>query len=278
MLDGADPTHGGRWASKCRDSPVKVVAWNLGHQVRQKQNLGNLGELFAALDADVLLLNEFVDGPSRGPFRDSLRSAGYPHQLVSFTPGVHNQIFAAARQSFSLGDIAPPSFDGSAISNFLHIRFDHTAIELVGLRVPAYETSAERHAYRPQLLEIMERASVRPIAFAGDINENPFRKIPNAPEVRFAGCDSYRVTNPAGDWSYMSANGKTNSRIDHVLFTDMLTVTDPVYVQEFDGRLLAAAHSLLPISDHAALTFTVEVSPPLTGSRLLGQAIHVGGK
>jgi hypothetical protein len=202
----------------------------------------------------------FVDGPSRGPFRDSLRSAGYPHRLVSFTPAVHNQIFAAARQSFSLGDIAPPSFDGSAISNFLHIRFDDTAIELVGLRVPAYETSAERVAYRPPLFEIMQRASTRPIAFAGDINEDPFRRILDVPEVRFAGCDSYRVANPAGDWSYMSANGKTNSRIDHVLYTEMLTVSDPAYVREFDGRLLASAHSLGPISDHAALTFTVELS------------------
>jgi hypothetical protein len=196
-----------------------------------------------------------------GEFRESLRSAGYLHQLVSLAPSVQNQIFAAARQPIFIGDVKAPTFDDAATSNFLHIRFEDTAIELVGLRVPAYVTAAERKAYRPRLLEIMRRASNRPIAFAGDINESPFLKLPDVREVRYVGCPSYRVPNPSGDWSYTSANGQMHGRIDHVLYTDRLSVTDPRYVRDCDGRLLAAAHSLRPISDHAALTFTVELSP-----------------
>ena len=238
---------------------MKVLAWNLGHQVREKKNLDGLADLFSSLNIDTLLLNEFVDGPSRDTFRTSLTLAGYRYQLVSETPARHNQVFAASRTSFSLGDIQPPTFDGSAISNFLHIQFDTVPIELVGLRVPAYAKAADRRAYREELLAIMRSASTRTIAFAGDLNEEPFAKslAPERLTMRFAGCSSYTVANPVGDWSYIGWDARWRTRIDHVLYTDAVRVSDPVYISSFGGRRLAGTNAERPVSDHAALVFTV---------------------
>lgn len=238
---------------------MKVLTWNLNHRIRQKAIPDGLGELFSGLNADVVLLNEFVDGPTRAPFRESLRSAGYGHQLVSSTPVRHNQVFAAARQPLSLGDLDPPSMDGSARSNFLHIRFEHTPVQLVGFRAPAYETATERRAYWAQLVVIMQQVSDRRIVFAGDINRNPFAGagMGDVPEVRFAECHAYTVANPAGEWSYINHAGTFKNRIDHVLHTQAISVEGATYVTDFNGRVLAGPGAMNPISDHAALTFTV---------------------
>ena len=238
---------------------MRVLAWNVNHRIREKAIPDDLAELFCSLHADVVLLNEFVDGPTRAPFRDSLRNLGYHHQLVSFTPARHNQVFAAARLPFSHGDLAPPAFDGSAVSNFLHLRFDDVEVELVGLRAPWYKTAADRRAYWEQLLAIMKQASARPILFAGDINRDLFAK--GRPEHRsgapFPEADSYRAPNPTGDWSYMNHDGSSTSRIDHVLHSGSVGVEDPTYVTEHHPWVLAGPRSVHPISDHAALTFTV---------------------
>jgi endonuclease/exonuclease/phosphatase family metal-dependent hydrolase len=158
------------------EGPLRVLAWNLGHRVNERVIPDAVPDVLARLDVDVALLNEFVDGPTRQPFREQLTVRGYVHQLVSFTPAKHNQVFAASRTPISLGDLAPPSMDGSAISNFLHLCVKGTDIEMVGLRVPAYETATERTEYRAELIETLLAAESRAIAFAGDFNEDPFTR------------------------------------------------------------------------------------------------------
>jgi len=185
---------------------MKIVSWNLNHRICEKHIPDNLVDLLVALDVDVVLLNEYVHGTSRTQFSDALTTAGFEHQLVSFTPARHNQVFAAAKKPFSLGDIAPPTFDGSAVSNLLHIKFDHTPIELVGLRVPAYEKAGDLTEYMRQLHDIMGTVAGRAIVFAGDINSDPFAKpgVRDALELDWSGCHGYRVPNPSGAWSYIN--------------------------------------------------------------------------
>ena len=126
---------------------MKILSWNLNNKRDPRVIPDGLGEMFARLDADVVFLNEFVDGPNRAPFLGSLAGAGYVHQMFSYATPNTNQVFAAARHPFKQGDIAPPTLDVWATSNFLHIQFWHTTLELVGLRVPAYKKAADRHAY-----------------------------------------------------------------------------------------------------------------------------------
>ena len=46
---------------------MKIVSWNLGHQTREAQIPAALVTSVEALAPDMLVLNEFVDGTSRGP-------------------------------------------------------------------------------------------------------------------------------------------------------------------------------------------------------------------
>ena len=153
-----------------------TIAWNLAHQIKVRPIPDDLVEVIPSLEAETVLFNEYVDDPSREPFKAAMREAGFRHQAVSATPARHNQIFAASKHAFDVGDLRPPQFDGSAISNFLHLKFRDFPFEMVGLRAPAYEKAADRKAYWAELGHIMESARDRAILFAGDINFDPFVK------------------------------------------------------------------------------------------------------
>jgi len=239
---------------------MKVISWNLNHRINEKAIPADIGEIFVGLGADTVLLNEFVDGESRGPFRESLKRAGYLHQAVSPTPARHNQVFAASRFAFLAGDIQPPQLDSSAMSNFLHIRFPDFPVELVGMRAPAYLKAAERNEYWTQLAAIMDGVKDRAILFTGDVNYNPFNKAKtpaDADHVCFHLCREYRIPNPKGDWSYISLSGTGRSRIDHVLHTNRVDVSNPEYITRLGDRVLAGARLETPITDHAVLRFEV---------------------
>lgn len=174
---------------------MKVIAWNLAHQIKKRPIPDYTVDIIQDLEADTVLFNEYVDDEIRDPFKAAMREAGYEWQAVSPTPAVHNQIYAASKFEFEVGDLQPPQFDGSAVSNFLHLKFADFPVEMVGLRAPAYEKTADRHAYWNELAGIMESVRDRPILFAGDVNYDPFKKSkqPNAKTVPFHLCDGYEI-------------------------------------------------------------------------------------
>jgi len=250
---------------------LKVISWNLNHRTIEKPIPADIVTLFSGLHANLILRNVFVDGRSRSGFRDSPTDAGYIFQMVSPTPAGHNQVFAASSSPFRLGDSRPPSFDGSATSNCLHIQFTTLPLELVGLRVPGYTLAADRRTYWAQLVAIMRGLKDRSIAFIGDINRDPFSKS-GSHEVRsipFADRDGYVIQNPIGGWSFINYNGAKHSRFDHVIHASALDVASVNYVAEVGGRVLAGPKSTTPISDHAALVLEIQLSdavPDLTES------------
>jgi len=235
-----------------------TLAWNLAHQVKARPIPDDFVDVILALEAETVLFNEYVDDPSREPFKAAMREAGFLHQAVSATPARHNQIFAASKHAFIVGDLQPPQFDGSAISNFLHLKFTDFPFEMVGLRAPAYEKAADRKAYWAELGQVMESAKDRAILFAGDINFDPFVKAKQEGATRcsFPFASGYQVPNPQGDWSYLAHSGK-GYKIDHVLHTPSVVVSEVEYLTHIGGRHLAGVKANAPISDHAALRFMI---------------------
>ncbi|MDF1738635.1 MAG: hypothetical protein P1U86_05710 [Verrucomicrobiales bacterium] len=187
-----------------------------------------------------------------------MREAGYEWQAVSPTPAVHNQIFTASRSPFKVGDLQTPQFDGSAISNFLHLKFDNFPVEMVGMRAPAYKKAADKHAYWAELADIMDSAKDRKILFAGDVNYGPFKKAkqPYTEKVPSHLCDGYEIPNPKGEWSFLYHNGN-GFKIDHVMHTPNVDVTNVEYIDWIRERFLAGEKLKMPISDHAVLRFDV---------------------
>ena len=74
---------------------MKVIAWNLAHQIKKRPIPDDMVEVIQDLEAYTVLFNEYVDDEIRKPFKDAMRDAGYKWQAISPTPAVHNQIFAA---------------------------------------------------------------------------------------------------------------------------------------------------------------------------------------
>jgi hypothetical protein len=61
--------------------------------------------LVDSMGMDVILLNEYVEQRPRPEFKDAVRDHGYRHQLVSFTPAVHNQVSPHAGSRSTKGDL-----------------------------------------------------------------------------------------------------------------------------------------------------------------------------
>lgn len=243
-------------------SQIRVAAWNVGHRITRKAIPVEMGEALIDLGVDVIFLTEFVDGAAdRDRLRDQLRTAGYHYFATSVALPRHNQIFAASRIPFEVGDVdAPTQPDSHAETNFLHLQFTGRDIELIGVRAPAYKTAAERRAYWSDLAEIMRIYDDRALVVAGDINFDPFKGASDyTAAVEFPGAEMYRATRPEGPWSFASLHDPSKtSCIDHVVHSPAVTVTDVEYRYTAGGVNLAGQNSPHK-GDHAVLTFTAEL-------------------
>lgn len=245
---------------------VRVLTWNVGHRAGTYPKLPEeVVKALRLLDADVVLLNEFYDDGrhDRQLFRNRLADIGYHYCDQSAAGPRHNRVFIASRLEFQIGDISAPDGPTShAATNFLHVRLKASQIQLIGLRRPSYR-GAERLVYWNKVSEILRSSGDRALAVAGDLNENLFKKASSsATSLRFPFAEMYSVPRPEGSWSYTNPAGTAQTPIDHVLHTDRIRIHDPRYHYGV-GRLSLAAPGPLKtasLSDHAPLTFSVELS------------------
>lgn len=239
---------------------MKIVAWNLNHRTIEKPIPPEALRFFTAIDADMVVLNEFVDGASRASFKEELSNIGYPNQQVSAKRGKQNQIFIASKVAISPGDLIPPQQDDAAITNFLHVIINDSGVEVVGIRAPAYKSFSERQSYWRELATTMQSASSRRIVFLGDVNYDPFQGIAaSVSEIRFDLASTYSIPNPQGDWSYISLDEKSRTRIDHAIVGERLKVIGAEYISTFNGITLAGGHDSGAITDHAVLALSLTI-------------------
>lgn len=237
---------------------MEILAWNLNHRTLEKIIPPEAIHFFKAKDADIISLNEFVDGSSRDTFKQQLSDLGYFHQLISPKRGKQNRVFVASKKAIRLGDLNPPQQDDASVTNFLHVVEEESGIEFVGFRAPAYKMYSERQTYWRELTTIMSNAGRRRIVFAGDINYDPFQGLAaSVTDIKFELSQSYYIPNPQGEWSYISLDEKARTRIDHAIVTAGLKTTEVRYLVNFQGILLAGGHNSNAVSDHAVLSFSV---------------------
>jgi hypothetical protein len=62
---------------------IHLAAWNLNHRTGRKSIPPAVLHAIAALDIDVLVLTEFVDGDHQRSFKESLQDIGFESLAVS---------------------------------------------------------------------------------------------------------------------------------------------------------------------------------------------------
>jgi len=228
---------------------VRILAWNVAHQTRESPFKPRFRDAISALAPDILVLNEYVHGATRSSFLDWLSVEGMSHHAVSTRFGKNNQILIASRWPVESGDLSGPSSDDDGgRSNFLHLFVPAIDIELVGLRVPAYESRRYLRAYWTRLVGVIATARERKIIFVGDFNADPDAAY-HVGAKQFADLRNvgWQLPVPAGDRSY-----KSGTRIDHVVASSRLPPVRATYVDTVEGiNLCGAAKNA--VSDHAPI-------------------------
>jgi hypothetical protein len=239
--------------------PVRVMAWNLGHQTRSVPIHPGFMGVVEGVAPDVLVLNEFVD-EDRADLRRDLRSIGLNHISSSRRHGRHNQVLVASRHAFSAGTLSGPSIAGGAgESNFLHASFD-IGLEVVGLRAPTY-VGAQRTEYWSRLSASIRTTKELPIVWIGDLNADPLNKRSfGGRYLAELASQGWEIPRADGQWSFYRG-----SRIDHALMPQCLHCISARYLTnsagvEFVGALDGYGRY---VSDHAALVLDLARKTPL---------------
>ena len=195
--------------------------------------------------SDLLIFNEFVDGPSREDFKRLLRAEGFEHQYATPSEGRQNQIFLASKNEFRLVCTVNRNPITPIASN--QCVFVCSEIKIYALRVPAYKkVSEKRIAWEYYLSEI---ASLDPHVIVGDFNVDPV-----AHEQTFLEriVELGYVHHAIDGASFWTNNGKPR-KLDH-LFSRGLTISSATYLAEHRGQPLVGKTRAFA-SDHCPIIF-----------------------
>lgn len=234
---------------------MRILAWNLNHRSLKKKIPAALPEGILSLGPDVVILTEYVEGPSHGGFCDCLKAGGLPVQFR--TPGgPDNQVLIASRTTASQGSLFPPINLSYAASNWLHVRLAEPLLEIVGVRVPLYKVAKDRHSYwdwfELAIPPLLTSASV----IIGDLNCDPQSSRGRGPKsLSRLAAQGWQLADPDGHGSYASHTGKT-SRLDHALLSPTLEITAAAYIQSANGFVFMKPGSC-PLSDHAPVVLDI---------------------
>lgn len=237
---------------------MHILSWNLNHRTLEKTIPTGVIDVIRSLCPDILILNEYVDGPSRDLFKSELGRIGLGEIEISHASRGQNQILIASRFTHTPGDLQPPDITEHSKTNFLHRRFANSALEVVGIRVPAFKEPELQRAYWRMLSEIVLSVGSRRIVFIGDFNANPERPSTvggaSMCELRQKG---WQIPVPDGAWSYTSHDGSQTSRIDHAIVSTQIVVESARYCYYENGIQIAGPKTVEPLSDHAALSIVL---------------------
>ena len=252
---------------------MKIAAWNVAHQaVARPLHAGLIGAI-RALDAQVLVLNEYVhdEGDAgRKVLFAALADTGYGmlelSEQIERNPGgeggrlkLNNQVLIASRLRMKRGSLRGPRMEESAgETNFLHVVLGN-GLEVVGMRVPMYDRR-RMELYWEKFGQILDGAANRRIVFLGDLNvklEAPGKWAAGRLTALRAG--GWQVPIAEGEWSF-----EGGSRIDHTIASPSFPAIRARYVAQVGEVVLArlrgeASSAAAPVSDHAALV--VEFTP-----------------
>jgi len=239
---------------------LHLAAWNINHRTGRKSIPPDTLHAIAALDIDVLVLTEFVDGAHHSSFKSSLKDIGFSSLAISVKAPHQNQVLIAARTPLADDGLLPlPGHTEAATTNWLHRRLPALKLEVVGFRAPVYLAADDRMGYWQQVSSIAQAARERRVVFLGDFQLDPHTDTRPCAQVFPRLTDGgFTLANPQGNWSYHTGNGG-GTRVDHALASPTVSIKDARYLYKSGRHTLAGpANGHGPaLSDHAVLSIRI---------------------
>lgn len=152
-----------------------IATWNLHHVGKERRIPDGVTKVIEQVKADVLVLTEYVDRGGRASFKATLKQLGYVAYAVSSLGKGQNQVLVATAEEQDKGGLAAPDVDEAAETNFLHCRIPTLDLDVVGFRVPHYQS--ERPVQPEKLEDYWQQFTMKAlgtvskrVVFIGDFN------------------------------------------------------------------------------------------------------------
>ena len=238
--------------------PVRLLAWNVNHRSQQRKIPATMATAIASLRPDIVLLTEYVPGPSRNAFISDLAYYGLLHVLGTERVLGQNSVLIASRTPLRPGRIRAPAIDAALPSNVLHVTVPEQNLELLGIRIPDYSRApALRRACWDWILDIGDRLRARPSVILGDFNTSPVYPPSRCGDrISAMVASGWQLSSPASGASYWTPKGR-GVQIDHAFTSPHLVTRSSRYVVEDHGHVFAV-NSESALSDHAALEISIQ--------------------
>lgn len=237
---------------------MKLFTWNLNHRTRPKPIPKLVPEVIKALSPDLMVLTEYVRGPSHDSFLTNLFELGLCHALMSPEAQGENSVLIASKRRLVPGEIIAPPIAPSVPYNFLHVELPEDDLQVIGMRVPDYSRKPRiRRACWDWLGSIAAEVISGPTVMIGDFNSDPSypKSCCGDRFARLVEC-GWQLALPEDGASYWTPNNHS-VRLDHAFVSPHYRVLSSRYIHDICGLTLANNRKpMLP--DHAALEIVIE--------------------
>ena len=281
------------------------MTWNVNAQARINTDFIGQGlhKAIFAINPDVVILTEYLTtGDKHIKFAGYLRdSGGYLDSRVSTKdtehsrfkpkrpatkskrlprPGEQNRVAIFSKFPLKSGCKPPNDHILSARSNYLHVRLNEFDIDLVGLRVPFYNTSTfekeDRSLYVPWLKDALSPLARRRTVVIGDLNFDPVTsrtKTRGHTWMRQKFATTIRASLDWSDedteWKYVTPSGPepsffiSGTCIDHAMISRSMDPTRALpYINEISdiNWYLRNVPKLAKVPDHAMFCIEIDLA------------------
>jgi endonuclease/exonuclease/phosphatase family metal-dependent hydrolase len=237
---------------------MRLVTWNLNHRTRARRITPPIVEVLVAIGAQVVVLTEYVAGPSHRAFLDALGDAGLQHSSITDAVAGENQLLVVSVSPVERGHLRAPAIGASLPSNVSHLAIPRLGFDLLALRLPDYSREPRtRRACWGWILEAAASLEDQPAILMGDFNTDPnYQPARCGDRIRELAQRGWRHAMPRDGCSYWTPRGH-GVRIDHAFVSRHFAVRAANYVREMATHALAGTR--LALSDHAALVLDFEL-------------------
>ena len=230
----------------------------MNHRTHPKPIPDLVPEAIRALGPDLIVLTEYVRGPSHDSFLDRLSDMGMSNVLMA--PEVHgeNSILIASQRHLVRGEIIAPPIAPSVPYNFLHAELPDDDLQVIGIRVPDYSRKPRiRRACWDWLSSVAFDVISSPTIIIGDLNSDPRYPKSHCGD-RFAKLveSGWQLALPEDGASFWAPSNH-GVRLDHAFVSPHYRVVSAKYVAEIAGLVLANKRKP-SLPDHAALEIEIE--------------------